>query len=237
MVIHPPTLDHPRNPAPDQHTALLLSCSARPTTRPRQKINVPCNPCIMHSHFVRRTNERTARKFTSHLAPGRPRTSFLLFRALYLYLSLPALSLSRSSSLFLPLLCAWSLSHSLCFSPRSSPRPSLTRKFARGNAPALTNSRPHSLVLSSGRAFLPPPPCSLSPFAGPGSPSSLSLASLLHSPLPADPASSKFRLEIIKLHALTRTCVVRTDGSLSREPPSPSYHPHALQLTRSHDLL
>ena len=46
---------------------LALSTTLEPsqtTTRPRQKINVPCNPCIMHSHFVQRTNERIAVKFT-----------------------------------------------------------------------------------------------------------------------------------------------------------------------------
>lgn len=66
----------------------------RPTTRPRQKINVPCNPCIMHSHFVERTNERTARKFTSclFLSPHTRARS-----------SLPLLSLALSSLVMPPL--------------------------------------------------------------------------------------------------------------------------------------
>lgn len=62
----------------------------RPTTRPRQKINVPCNPCIMHSHFVERTNERTARKFTSYVSLCLP---------LPLSLSLPPSSLRFHVSL------------------------------------------------------------------------------------------------------------------------------------------
>lgn len=197
-------------PGPARHGPTVLP-RARPTTRPRQKINVPCNPCIMHSHFVQRTNERTARKFTSHLAHGR--ASFLLFRVL-------SLSLALSYSLpplffFLPLfLVPISVSFPL------SPRPSLAREFASGNAPALTNSRPRSLVLSSGRFTI----------------SRFPLAPLFHfpgPPRPVLPASSKFRLEIIKLHALTRTCVVRTDGPSPGESPSPS----TLPLFRSCDLL
>lgn len=162
MTTHPLALDHPLcspRPGPARHGPTALP-RARPTTRPRQKINVPCNPCIMHSYFVQRTNERTARKFTSHLAHDR--ASFLLFRAFSLSLSLP-----------LPFsFCLTPLFQSLC----PSFYPPLAREFASGNAPALTNSRPRSLVLSSGRAFpsptpppfLPHPPLPLHLFLVPG---------------------------------------------------------------------
>lgn len=193
-------------PGPARHGPTVLP-RARPTTRPRQKINVPCNPCIMHSHFVQRTNERTARKFTSHLAHGR--ASFLLFRVLSLALLLSSPSVFLSTSL--------PRSNLYVFPSFSS---SLAREFASGNAPALTNSRPRSLVLSSGRFTI----------------SRFPLAPLFHfpgPPRPVLPASSKFRLEIIKLHALTRTCVVRTDGPSPGESPSPT----TLPLFRSCDLL
>lgn len=69
-------------------------------------------------------------------------------------------------------------------------------------------------------------------FSLPVSPSPLSLQSpSFPGPRPALRASSKFRLEIIKLHALTRTCVVRTDGPLSRQNPFTAI-PSALSLSR-----
>lgn len=125
----------------------------RPTTRPRQKINVPCNPCIMHSHFVERTNERTARKFTS-------------------YVSLPP-SLSLSSAL-LPSISRFSfvsLPRFLSILPRFSReilrvcnKPALTNPFyvAPTHAYAALSSSLSSLLLSSplflaSRPLLPIP--------------------------------------------------------------------------------
>ena len=126
------------------------------------------------------------------LSPPSPLSLSLSFSLspLFLFLSFVLLSLSFPLSLHL----------------------SLAREFASGNEPALTNSRPCSLILSSGLAFRHPR------FAPPSPSPSLPLP---RSPRPVLPASSKFRLEIIKLHALTRTCVVLTDGPSPGEPPSP----------------
>lgn len=106
----------------------------------------------MHSHFVQRTNERTtARKFTSHLVPGR--ASFLLLRVS------PVCALSFSFSLRFPLFLSLSLSRfssiSLSFRPPHG-------NFANGNAAAPTNSRPSALA---GSLSLYHPP--LSPFSPP----------------------------------------------------------------------
>lgn len=213
----PPALGHPRNSA--RHTALLPPCSARPTTRPRQKINVPCNPCIMHSYFVRRTNERTARKFTSHLAPGRERLFCYSELSLCLPFSLP-LSCPPSLILSLSIFLAFSLSLAPdpCRALRLSPLFPLT--MPRTEIRARKRASPDQLAATLARSLFrlrvslsPVPALSLpwSPLVPPRLPSPL-----LRAPRPADPASSKFRLEIIKLHALTRTCVVRTDGPLSR---------------------